>query len=277
MTRLTTNDIAGITKNLEMYDDRLRAQTGRTLKGIACLSVGIGEDDLSALKGAVRVAVIPLSCGKGIIRDFSETVAGIIKHLGFPVFVADGSDVVSMVDACHRQADILFMADESRFVAIDLHNRCVIDNAEITGRGFAVGLALMVGSLIGKKVLVIGCGAVGSAAANSLLSLGADVAVYDENTSPIQALAQQTGNTIKVESNLDAALRHYDLIIDASPATDIIGITHIDENTFVAAPGMPCGTTDAAAEKLNHRLLHDPLQIGVACMLVNAIKRYINT
>jgi pyrrolysine biosynthesis protein PylD len=277
MTRLRTNDIAEITRNLDMYDDRLRIQTGRTLKGIACLSVGIGEDDLSRLKGDVRVGVIPFSCGQGIIQDFSETVAGIIKHLGFPVFVADGSDVAAMADACRRKADIFFMADERCFVAVDLHSRCVINNAEMTGRGFAVGLALMVGSLMGKKVLVVGCGAVGSAAVNSLLSLGADVAVYDENTSAIQALTRQTGGEIKHVGDLDTALMDYDLLFDASPATDIIRAVHINEKTFVAAPGMPCGATVAAAEKLNHRLLHDPLQTGVACMLVNAIKKHVFT
>lgn len=275
MTRLKTNDIADIAANLNEYDTRLLSQTGRTLKGIACLAAGIGEDQLLALQGRIKIGVIPFSCGQGIISDFSETVASIIKHLGFSAFVAAASDVEAMVDACRLEADILFMADERRFVAIDLQSRNVVDNADMTGRGFAAGLALMAGGLRGKSVFVIGCGEVGRAATESLLSMGADVAVYDVNTSSTHALARQTGDTIMQEPNLDAALRHYDLLFDASPAADIIGVGHIDEKTFVAAPGMPCGTTAAATEKLNRRLLHDPLRIGVACMLVNAVKTVI--
>jgi len=41
----------------------------------------------------------------------------------------------------------------------------------------------------------------------------------------------------------------------------------------VAAPGMPLGLTAAAAEKTGLRLLHDPLQIGVATMAVEALAR----
>jgi len=278
MTRLKTNDIADIAANLGAYDTCLLSQTGRTLKGIACLSAGIGEDWLLKRQGGISVGVIPFSCGQGILSNFSETVASIIEYLGFSAFVAAASDVTAMVDAYRHEADILFMADERRFVAIDLHSRnVVVDNADMTGGGFATGLALMAGGLMGKSVFVIGCGEVGRAATESLLRLGADVAVYDVNTSSTRALARQTGNAIKVEPSLDAALMHYDLIFDASPAADIIGVGHIDEKTFVAAPGMPCGTTAAATEKLNRRLLHDPLRIGVACMLVNAVKTVIGS
>ncbi len=277
MTRLKTKDIADIAANLNEYDTRLLSQTGRTLKGIACLSAGVGEGRLLKRQGRISVGVIPFSCGQGVISGFSETVASIIEHLGFSVFVAPASDVTAMADACHREADILFMADEQRFVAIDLQSRRVADNGEMTGRGFAVGLSLMAGGLVGKEVLVIGCGEVGRAATESLLRLGAEVAAHDVNTSSTHTLARQTGNTIKQEPNLDAALMHYDLIFDASPAADIIGVGHIDEKTFVAAPGMPCGTTATATKKLNRRLLHDPLRIGVACMLVNAVKTVIGS
>lgn len=277
MTRLKTKDITDIAANLNAYDTRLLSQTGRALKGIACLTAGIGESRLLKLRGRIRVGVIPFSCGRGIISNFSETVVGIIKHLGFSAFVTAASDVEAIADAYCREADILFMADERRFVAIDLHSRSVVDNADMTGRGFTAGLALMAGDLRGKSVFVIGCGEVGCAATESLLRLGAEVAVYDVNRSSTRALARQNGNAIKVEHSLDAALMHYDLIFDASPAADIIGVGHIDEKTFVAAPGMPCGTTAAATEKLNRRLLHDPLRIGVACMLMNAVKTVIKS
>ena len=272
MTRLKTTDIAGIASTLDAYDDRLRSQTGQSLKGLACLSAGTGEGKWQARLSDVNVGVIPFSCGQGIIDQFSDIVAGIIRYLGGSVFVTAASDVTAIVDACRRRADILFMADEDRFVAIDLQRRRVVDNAQMTGRGFALGLSLMAGSLTGESVLVIGCGQVGQSAADKLLELGAHLSVYDVNRSSAERLIRQTGDQVKLEPDLDAALMRCDLVLDASPAADIIRAAHITRKTVVAAPGMPCGTTAAATEKLGRRLLHDPLRIGVACMLAAVVK-----
>ena len=39
-----------------------------------------------------------------------------------------------------------------------------------------------------------------------------------------------------------------------------------------AAPGVPCGVSERAKRRLGGRLIHDPLQIGVATMLVEAAR-----
>jgi pyrrolysine biosynthesis protein PylD len=41
-------------------------------------------------------------------------------------------------------------------------------------------------------------------------------------------------------------------------------------DTYISAPGMPTGLGAGALKKLSGRYLHDPLQIGVATMIVEA-------
>ncbi len=55
--------------------------------------------------------------------------------------------------------------------------------------------------------------------------------------------------------------------------SQVIDADSVSAKTIVAAPGMPCGVTPQATAKLGQRLLHDPLQIGVACMLADATTR----
>ena len=70
----------------------------------------------------------------------------------------------------------------------------------------------------------------------------------------------------------DQALLAHHLIVEATNATEVIRARHVTANTRVAAPGMPCGITRNARENLVGRLIHDPLQIGVAVMACEAVR-----
>jgi pyrrolysine biosynthesis protein PylD len=69
--------------------------------------------------------------------------------------------------------------------------------------------------------------------------------------------------------------RTADLIFDATNTGGHIDVAMIGEETLVAAPGMPCGVTPAARRRLGKRLLHDPLQIGVATMAAQVLAAQI--
>jgi len=269
MTRLTTDDIAGIGPGLAQYDRRLQAQTGKTLAGIACHAAAMAEADFNTLRQGMRVGVVPLTCGQGVIGGFSEAVAAVAGHLGFESFVTHATDAAGMAEACERMADIVLSADDDCFVALDFHTGRVSDNSVLTARGFVAGLDLMVGGLRGRRVLVIGCGAVGTAAVQDLLPRGARVSVHDVNAKRMKGLSQRARAEITTETA--PVMGDWELFFDASNGTNIITVEHVREKTLVAAPGMPCGVTDAAAGKLGPRLLHDPLQIGVAAMLVDTL------
>ena len=80
------------------------------------------------------------------------------------------------------------------------------------------------------------------------------------------------GAEIRIEMELNSALIRHRCIIDASSAADFIDERHITRNTYISAPGMPSGLSPEALSKISDRLLHDPLQIGVATMIMEAVK-----
>ena len=89
----------------------------------------------------------------------------------------------------------------------------------------------------------------------------------------VQALGRAAGGEITIENNLRKALSRHRLVVDATNAAEIIHASDISSETYIAAPGMPLGLSRNALKKISDRLLHDPLQIGVATMAVEVLKR----
>lgn len=267
LTRLKQNDVNEIASTLEEYNSELVRKTGCSLREIAEHAVRRGASDKFDQK--LKVAVIPMTCGQGIIEGFVESVASIISYLGFNASITESRDVGGVAEALQSGAEILFMADDDCFVAINVRTGKVSDNGEATGKGYVAGLERMCAGLEGKKVLVIGAGPVGTSAALTLGRFGSQISVYDINLSSSQRLAselEEQGYTVCIESDLDVALGRHRILVDACPAEDIIKVRHIAEDTMIAAPGIPLGV-QADVELYSKRLLHDPLQIGVATML----------
>ncbi len=276
MTRLKALDITDIGINLDRYDTELLVKTGCTLRGIACQAAGIEEKTAQDIIASSKVGVIPMTCGQGVIRGFAETVQQITAHIGFNSFITWFTDVAGLDEAFEKKPELIMLSDDERFVAINLKSCRVADNAYATGKGYAMGLHLMAGGLKGKNVLVIGCGSVGRSAADGLIRLGAAVSVYDINQERCHELAEEIGSLtdaeIRIEEKLDSALIRHRYIIDASPAANFIEERHITRNTYISAPGIPSGLSTEALDKISGRFLHDPLQIGVATMIVEAVK-----
>ena len=279
MTRLITKDISNIAANLKNYDSELVARTGCSLSGIACRAAEIDEAQIKNLLPEIRGGVIPISSGEGVIGGFAEAVLNILLHMGAKAFVTRTTDVAGIAESFEKKADIVMLADDERFVALHIRSRSIADNAVCTGKAFATGLSLMAGGLKGREVLVIGCGPVGRSAAKTLIRMGSRVSVSDIHIEPlmewVETLGQATDQKIQIVKALDPALQQHQFIIDASPARDIIHAQHITPQTYVSAPGFPCGLDAEAQAKLSNRLLQDPLELGVATMLVSAAKYHI--
>ena len=276
MTRLKTLDIAKISAELNQYDKELLVKTGCNLRGIACRSAGVEEKNAQDLIASVKVGVIPMTCGQGVIRGFADTVQQIVAHIGFNAFVTRHTDVAGLAEAFEKKSDLIMLSDDDRFVAINVKSRRLVDNADATGKGYVTGLNLMTGGLKGKNVLVIGCGPVGRSAVIALVRLGVAVSVCDTHRARCDQLAREIRDLmdaeIRIEIELNLALIRYRCIIDASPAADFIDERHIARDTYISAPGMPSGFSPEALSKISDRLLHDPLQIGVATMIVETVK-----
>jgi pyrrolysine biosynthesis protein PylD len=279
LTRLITTDISDIAANLKNYDRELIARTGYSLSGIACRAAEIDEAQIKNLLPKILVGVIPISSGEGIIGGFGDAVLSILLHMGAKAFVTRTTDVAGIAESFEKNADILLLADDERFVALHIRSRSIADNAVCTGQAFATGLGLMAGSLKGREVLVIGCGPVGRSATQTLIRMGARVSVYDVQAEPlmewVKTIGQNTDSKIQIIKTLEPALQRHQLILDASPAANLIHAHHITPDTYISAPGFPCGLDAEAQARLSGRFLQDPLQLGVATMLVSAAKYHI--
>jgi pyrrolysine biosynthesis protein PylD len=280
VTRLKTDEIISIAAGMADYDAELAAKTGFTLRGIACCAAGVREDEIQPMLDSVQVGVIPISSGEGIIGGFCDAIKDIVSHLGCRAFITQAADVAGLVEAFEKDTDIMMLSDDDRFVALHAKRRRIIDNAVATGEGFATGLDLMADGLKGRDVLVIGCGPVGSSAIEHLIRMGARVTVYDINQHRCHDVAESIGQRlnlrIRSSSDLDTALVDARLILDATPASNIILAHHITPETYISAPGVPVGLDVEARSKISDRILHDPLQIGVATMLACALKFHID-
>jgi len=269
MTRLTENSIAGIVKNIAAYDGELVRKTGLSLKRIAARAAGMTEESADIYFKSEYAAIVPITAGAGAIAGFTLAVQSILDYLGCPSFVTENSDVSGLAEGVEKGASIVFLADDSRYVAINLHHRTIIDNDRATGWGYAFGLDSLAGGLKGHKVLLIGAGKVGKNALCALSHLDAEVGIHDIDQTKSQSLALKYN--MNVEKNLPDALSRYTLIFDASPAPDIILPEHIKPGTAIAACGIPIGLSKEAQSMAQDRLIHDPLQLGTATMLAMAV------
>jgi len=274
MTRLRTEDIDTISEDLNAYDISLTASTGQNLLGIACHAAGYSEQVIRTLISTARVGVVPITSGQGLISGFTETVASIVRHLGFNTFITTSVDMAGIAEAV-EQSDIIMSSDDNDFMALNLDARTTVHNSPSTALAYASALSLMAGGLSGKEVLVLGCGPVGKHAATSVIKEGASVTLHDRDHNRLQALADElsilSDTSVSIQENLETALSENRLIIEATTAAAVIEEKHISPETRICAPGVPCGLTDKAIEVLGNRFLHDTLQLGVAVMAIKAV------
>ncbi len=276
MTRLIETDIKDIPSHLPAYDAELIVKTGCSLGQIACHAWGATEENIMRRLENMRVGVVPITSGLGRLHGFCEAVAAIADHIGCQAGVSQQTDVAGMVEAIESNVDIIMMADEQRFIALNMNTRKTADNSIATGRGFATALHHMTGSsLWGRSVLVLGCGPVGQNAVKTLLEYDCHVSVYDSNDQTYSSLLElcnpESHGFIRWVNDLETALYEHTFIVDATPAGAFIRKRHIKPDTMISAPGMPLGLDQAAQNAIGNRLIYDPLQIGVATMLVSAL------
>ncbi len=275
MTRLKTSDIAGIIPCLEQFDAELEKKTGKNLFGVACHGIGADKNKVSRMLPELTIAVIPFTCGLGVISKFCLTVKEIVAHLGFSSFVTRETDAFGLAEAYENSADIIMMADDKRYIAIHLRQMKTVDNGWATGNAFASALDLMADGLKDKNILVTGCGPVGQAAVKTLMDFGANVSVYDPDVEKARAfsldLLKRYKKQLKIEDSIKDIAGRYKYIVEASTAKGIIDVDDISQKTIITAPGVPLGITDSAVKKLGTRILHDTLQLGTATMALKAV------
>jgi 3-methylornithyl-N6-L-lysine dehydrogenase len=277
LTRLIAEQVLGIPGNLKEFDRELIKKTGSSLKELAFDAATFSSTTTAAplAPAACPVAVIPVTAGEGTIKGFSEALCAIAAYLGFPVFITDASDVAGLVEAYQRDATIALMADDHLYAALNLKTRRIAGNDEATAKGYTVALKKMAGGLANKEVLLIGLGPLGTSAAQALLQEGAGLIVYDlvreKEAALLKSCTREEQQRITTGLSLEQSLARTNLIFDASPGGAFIPAALLPADAIISAPGLPLGFEATAAQKFTDRLIHEPLQIGTAVMLFQAL------
>jgi 3-methylornithyl-N6-L-lysine dehydrogenase len=269
MTRLTEGDVRGLIRDLELFEGQLERIASLDLLALARrASAGAPGVDRERLAGA-SIAVVPISAGLGFIPGFAECVAAIVGHLGCHVWVTPEPDLRGFQHAADNGAEVVFAADDYRFIALSLRSGQAIDDDPATAEGFCHALDVACGGVRGEGVLVLGLGPVGRAAARCLSGLGAAVLAAEPDHD--RAAAATAAGVPFTRVSAEEGLARCRLVVDACPAEGIVDAAWVRDDCYAAVPGLPSGFTAAAQAALGDRHLHEPLAVGVAVMAVRAL------
>lgn len=269
MTRLTVEDLGKLPDDLKDYDQRLKGSTNLGLLELALMTTDMTlEQYKSRVTSLTWVAVIPITMGRGIIPGFSENVAELGCFLGLPCKVTKSWDVAGWGEAVTAGSEIVVCADDDTFLAFNLTSRRIADNAAATGEIYAAALAAAADGVAERAVGVLGLGPVGQAAANWLHSQGAYLVVHDRDWNKQTGFLSGKGR-IRGADSVGEVLDQTDLVIDATNDSDIIKARQLKRQLILAAPGIPLGIDDPSSHMVH--LIHDPLHLGVAAMMVQAV------
>ncbi len=255
MTRLKQDWIKDIEDNIVTCQDYLIEKTGKNFKTI--------------LEGhqwpnyPVKVAIIRITQGQGIIGSFAESVGAIVKVMGFDVYITKETDVAGIYEASWENADVIFMADDSRFIAWNLKTGVMGDNNIATALGYVNVLEGALGCLEKKKILLLGYGIVGEEIQKALEAKRAYVTVYDKDMAKQKKLSKQGIKIIKTKEEM----KDFEFVIDATNTGNWIKPEMLHDQVWYVSPGVPLSLTSDAYARFNDRIIHDYLQIGVATML----------
>ena len=263
MTRLITEWISDIETEIQIYDDKLKSQLRMNLCQLTAKACGITEEKFLEKMNHHAVAVIPITAELGVISGFSESVSAILKVMGAHVFVTKGANVDGIYEGLTKGADILFMADDDRYIGFNIKTGAVADNNIATAMGYVTALEQLAGDLRNKKVLVIGCGIVGRKAVSVLKEKDVDVYIYDKNKEKVKSL---NCGYVSVLSE-DTAIKTFKFILDATNEGGWIYKDMLADNVIIATPGIPMSLDKKAYELHKDKVVHDYLQIGTAVML----------
>lgn len=266
MTRLIKDDVIKIKTQIKEYDKIFKSQTGHTMEEIARIASGVNKENIN-----VPTAVVPVTSGLGVISGFAKSVASILKHCGIDASVTKCTDVAGLQESYLSGRKLIFLADDDVFAAFGIGNKITADNGFATGQGYAGALVETMKSrgvsLKGNKVLVLGAGPVGCAAAQYLSKENLDVDMYDLDEAKIKKFIKKFPKIHMLKQLKDYS--EYNYILDATTAADIITKEDVTAQTIIAVPGMPCGAHEDACDIAT--VIHNPLELGVLTMYYQCI------
>ncbi len=274
MTRLKTEWIDYMLDGMNDYNNSLKMKTGFDLAGLTMDTFGIPKERYDRLADSLLVAAVPVTQGEGIISSFSESVAAIIKSMGFRTYVSEDTDVEGIYGSILMDADIIYMADDTRYLAFSRDNGSFGENNYATALGFIMVMRAMMKKagtdIANEKLLVIGNGTVGEEAVQILLNHDVDFDLYDKDPEATESFkALETGKYVLTGPE---EIRNYKYILDYTNEGGWLKDEYLAEDVIYASPGIPLSLDEKAAERLQNTAVYDNLEIGTAMMLGEILK-----
>ena len=274
MTRLKTEWIDYMLDGMNDYNSSLKAKTGFDLAGLTMDTFGISKEKYDRLTGSLLVAAVPVTQGEGIISSFSESVAAIVRSMGFRTYVSEDTDVEGIYGSILMDADVVYMADDTRYLAFSRDNGSFGENNYATALGFIMVMRAMMkkaGLDISKeKILVIGNGLVGEEAVQILLNHGINFDMYDKDPKAVEAFRDL--DTGKYVLSSPEEIKDYRFILDFTNEGGWLKDEMLGADVIYASPGVPLSLDEKAAERLQNTAVYDNLEIGTAMMLGEILK-----
>ena len=265
MTRLISEWINEPDNGLKMCNEKLLKLTGMDISALAFLGAGTQLIPKPEMK-RFKAAVVRFTAGEGIIGCFAESVASVLSYMGAEVFIPDTSDAAGVYEAVSRGAEILFMADDYGFIALNIKTGKAAENDIATVKGYLSVLSAMAGGVLGRDVLLLGYGRLGQKALDLLLEKGANVNVYDKDRNKTALLKNENVNVLS-----ELRLPISGLVLDVTSEGGWLGAKDVSKDAMIAAPGIPLSLDNEAYLAAQDRVFHDKLQTGVAVMLAMVI------
>ena len=269
MTRLKTEWITYMLDGMGEYNRQLACKTGLDLAGLMQETFGLTDAELAEARQSKKIAVVPITQGQGIIGSFSESVAAIVESMGFQADVMEHTDVDGIYDASRMGYDILFFADDVRYLALNIKTGKSSDNNYATALGFIQAMKALMKQhgkdLCKEKILQIGYGIVGKEAACLLRGMGVDFDLYDKNPDILAGVEE-------VVVDGQGAIKGYNYIFDFTNEGDWLSKSDLADDLLYVSPGVPYSMDEEAAEVFEDRAIHDNLEIGTAIMLGQVLK-----
>ena len=262
MTRLRTEWIEDISERMSSYNETLKQRTGVDLSELMSVSFNLREDTVYNEKMHRKVFVVPITQGEGLIDKFSDSVAAVINSMGFEASVTEKADVDGVYEATLKGADIIFMADDIRYMALNIKNGKKGENDYCTALGYVEVLFQMAKHRKRKieknDILILGYGNLGQHAERILLERGFKPKVYDK--------LESVNQSIKMEE-----IKDYKYVLDFTNEGEWLDIDKLNKDVLYASPGVPLSLNNKAVKKLKDKAVYDVLEIGTAVMLGSAI------
>ena len=276
MTRLKTEWIDYMLDGMNEYNNNLKVRTGFDLSGLVMDTFGIDQNRYDRLREKLLVAAVPVTQGEGVIGSFSDSIAAIVRSMGFRTAVTEETDVDGIYSAILMDADIIYMADDTRYLAFSRDNGSFGENNYATALGFIMVMRAMMKKagldISAEKLLVIGNGTVGEEAVQILLNHGIDFDVYDKDPKAIENFKNlETG---KYTLSSPEEIKNYKYILDFTNEGEWLKDEYITDGVIYASPGVPLSLDEKAAERLQNTAVYDNLEIGTAMMLGEILKTF---